>query len=189
MAEKMKFCTKCKKAFVDSGSMCLVCNSEYVVASITDIYWNKISVDEQQKYINEYCVDAVEKKEISEKEKVRLTEAMNSMILASTSSIEGYKVIKQCGLVFGEVFYRSSMKDAFFASLDDGFNFSLTESEELNGIGSQVEKAREYAINKIKIEADKRGANAIVGIDAESSMGKDVMHVMIYGTAVVVEES
>ena len=27
-----------------------------------------------------------------------------------------------------------------------------------------------------------------VGIDAESSMGKDVVHIMIYGMAVVVEE-
>ncbi len=188
MAEKMKFCVKCKKAMTDKRERCPLCGSEFVVAPITDIYWNKISADEQQKYIEEYCINKVEKDELISQEYMRMNEAIEAMILTSTPSIEGYKIVKQCGLVFGEVFYRSSLKDSILSSLDDGFNFSLTESEELTGIGSQVKKAREYAMNKIKIEADKRGANAIIGIDAESSMGRDVAHIMIYGTAVVIEE-
>ena len=39
----------------------------------------------------------------------------------------------------------------------------------------------------MKSEAVELGANAIVGIDAETSFGGDIVHITIYGTAVYVE--
>lgn len=50
-----------------------------------------------------------------------------------------------------------------------------------------MEKAREY--NIIKIETNNKGANAIIGIDVESSMSRDIVHIMIYGPVIVVEEN
>ena len=52
-----------------------------------------------------------------------------------------------------------------------------------------MESAREYAIQKMISAAAEKGANAIVGIDSESSMGGEVMHVTIYGTAVRIERA
>ena len=43
-------------------------------------------------------------------------------------------------------------------------------------------------MTKLKEETIRRGANAVIGIDAESSFGGDLMHITIYGTAVVLEK-
>lgn len=60
--------------------------------------------------------------------------------------------------------------------------------KELSGTARLLSDARDYAITKLKDEAINRDANAIIGIDAESSVGGDIMHVTIYGTAVEIEK-
>ena len=62
---------------------------------------------------------------------------------------------------------------------------------EITAFTVEIEKARLEAIQRAKDAADKLGANAIVGMDIETSeMGSEAMHIMVItatGTAVVVE--
>ena len=59
----------------------------------------------------------------------------------------------------------------------------------MTGTTNLLSDARSYAIEKMKSEAINKGANAIIGIDSESSFGAgDLIHVSIMGTAVLVEE-
>jgi len=62
---------------------------------------------------------------------------------------------------------------------------------EVTAFTSEVEKARVEAIQRAIEQAERKGANAIVGMDIETSeMGSEAMHIMMMtatGTAVVVE--
>ena len=51
-----------------------------------------------------------------------------------------------------------------------------------------LNNARQYTRNRMVEEAVGRGANAIVGIDCESSGGGIVMHISMFGTAVKIEK-
>lgn len=112
----------------------------------------------------------------------------DNMIMTSCQNVDGYIASEQFGLVFGECFYRSSFINRLSATLDDtGDRYTFRDSE-LTGSLKMVENAREYALKKMKDDAFNRGANAIIGIDAESSFGENFIHVTIYGTAVRLTE-
>ena len=76
---------------------------------------------------------------------------------------------------------------SFFAAMENiGAAFSFGDRE-MSGTTAIMDDAREYAINKMIDKAARLGANAIVGIDSESSSGGDFMHIAIMGTAVNIE--
>lgn len=113
---------------------------------------------------------------------------IDNMILTTCPSIEGYRVTKQCGLVFGECLFKSGLLKSISASISNFADLLSFSETELSGSMELLERAREYAIGKLKKAAAERGANAVVGIDSESSAGGDIMHISISGTAVVIEE-
>ena len=110
------------------------------------------------------------------------------MILTTCPSVEGYRIKRQCGLVFGEVAFKTGFFKSLGAAFDNIGDLLSAGSKELSGTARLLADAREYAMNKIKDDAINRGANAIIGIDSESSIGGDIMHVTIYGTAVEIEK-
>lgn len=110
------------------------------------------------------------------------------MILSSCASVDGYCAVEQLGLVFGECVFKSGFFKRLSASFDNLDALLSAGDQELSGSAKLIDSAREYAIKKMKNEAAHRGANAIIGIDAESSVGDDVIHVTIYGTAVKLEK-
>ena len=107
-----------------------------------------------------------------------------NILLSTASVLEGYRVIKQCGVVFGETVFKHGAFSALGAAISNvGFG-----SRELEGSVSLIEEARQFAYNKmIKAAADK-GANAIIAIDSDNTIGADVMYLSLYGTAVLVEK-
>ena len=110
------------------------------------------------------------------------------MILTSCPGVEGYRVVRQCGLVFGEVAFKTGFFKSLGAAFDNFGDILSAGDKELSGTARLLSDARDYAITKLKDEAINRDANAIIGIDAESSVGGDIMHVTIYGTAVEIEK-
>ncbi len=66
------------------------------------------------------------------------------------------------------------------AEFQKGLNRSSFKEQEMTGMTALMERARDYAIQKMKNSAAERGANAILGIDAEASKGEEFMHVTIY---------
>ena len=115
-------------------------------------------------------------------------ESVKNMIVSSCQQIEGYRVIKQLGLVFGECIFKSGFFNRLTASWNNFGDLLSFGDAELSGSGELMKAAREYAINKMKEEAVRKEANAILGVDAESSIGGEIIHIMIYGTAVQIEQ-
>lgn len=136
-------------------------------------------------YKAEYSEEAQQKKQEIEKSR---TDNLVNMVLSSCQTVDGYRASEQLGLVFGECVFKSGFLKRLSASFDNlGDMLSLSETE-LTGSARLLEEARNYAISKMKNEAVQRGANAIIGIDAETSVGGDFIHVTIFGTAVKLEK-
>lgn len=134
-------------------------------------------------------LDSQEKTELKEKWKrqKQISHYRDTMMLSTCPSIEGYTIKKQFGLVFGECLFKAGFLksiSATFANIGSVLSFG---DQELAGTTALLDNAREYAINKMIDKAGDLGANAIIGIDSESSAGGDIIHIAIMGTAVYVE--
>lgn len=103
-------------------------------------------------------------------------------IFTTASSLEGYKIIRQCGLVFGETVF----KHGFLSRLGAAINNIGFGTREFEGSVDLIEKARDFAYQKMKADAISRGANAIIAIDSDNTFGGEIMYLSLYGTAVKV---
>lgn len=156
-------------------------------------HWRNIDKKQLKTYIDEIVNKAADYDEYLRAEAEKAAEIEDkkaSVILTTASCIDGYKIIKQGGLVFGETIFKTSMLKGLMGGIEDTFNaLSFFSSTEMSGITSVLKEAREYAINKMIEEAVGRGCNAIIGVDSESSAGNtNLIHITIYGTAVYVEK-
>jgi len=102
--------------------------------------------------------------------------------LTTTPSIPGYRVKRVLGIVHGMTARTRGVGGRFLASVQTVFG------GEVSAFTKELEKARNEAINRIKEEARKLGANAIIGIDLETTeVFEAVVLVSAHGTAVEVE--
>lgn len=106
-----------------------------------------------------------------------------NMLITTSTSLEGYKIVQQLGLVRGiTVRSRSILGNMAggFLSLFGGRNFIYQEL---------CEKTREDALQLLLQHGREVGANAIVNMryDANEVMS-GITEVLAYGTAVVVEK-
>ena len=106
------------------------------------------------------------------------------MILSTTNSIEGKKVVKYLGLVSGDAILGANIFRDFFASIRDivGGRSAAYEKE--------LRKAKDIALGEMREQAKNLGANAIVGIDIDyETIGtnRSMLMVSASGTAVVLE--
>lgn len=106
------------------------------------------------------------------------------MIITTTPTIEGKKIISYKGIVFGEVVAGVDFIKDFAAGIS---NFFGGRSGSYEG---ELIRAREEAISEMSNRAEKLGANAIVGIDVDYEVlgqGNNMLMVTVSGTAVIVE--
>ena len=106
------------------------------------------------------------------------------MIITTTPSIEGKKVISYKGIVFGEVISGVDFIKDFAAGLTNFFGGRSNSYE-----GELIE-ARENAISEMTKRAESMGANAVIGVDVDYEVlgqGNNMLMVTASGTAVVVE--
>jgi uncharacterized protein YbjQ (UPF0145 family) len=106
------------------------------------------------------------------------------MIITTTPSIEGKKIVAYNGIVFGEVIAGVNFAKDFVAGLSNFFGGrSATYEEELLN-------ARTTALQELEQRAYAMGANAVVGVDIDYEvLGADngMLMVTVSGTAVVVQ--
>jgi len=107
------------------------------------------------------------------------------MILTTTPAIEGKKIKKYLGIVTGDVILGANIFRDLFAGIRDivGGRSEAYEKE--------LQKAKEIALQEITAEAQKLGANAVVGIDLDYEVlgkGNSMLMVSISGTAVIISE-
>lgn len=106
------------------------------------------------------------------------------MIVTTTPSVEGRKIIGYKGIVFGEVVSGVNFIKDFAAGLTNFFGGRSSSYE-----GELIE-ARENAIMEMIKRAEQCGANAIVGVDIDYEVlgeGGNMLMVTASGTAVVLE--
>lgn len=106
------------------------------------------------------------------------------MIITTTPSIEGKRVLEYKGIVFGEVVSGVDFIKDFAAGLTNFFGGRSNSYE-----GELIE-ARANAIAEMSGRAQSMGANAVIGVDIDYQVlgqGNNMIMVTASGTAVVVE--
>jgi uncharacterized protein YbjQ (UPF0145 family) len=106
------------------------------------------------------------------------------MIVTTTPTVEGRKVIRYLGIVSGEAIMGANIIKDFFANIRDivGGRSSAYESELI--------KAKEIAMKEMKERAEQMGANAVLAVDLDyETIGQkgSMLMVSASGTAVVLE--
>ncbi len=109
---------------------------------------------------------------------------MDHSMTTTTFEIQGYRVVRQVGVVRGIVVRSRSLFGTIGGSLQTIFGGNITLFTEL------CEKTRNEAFDMMTKHAEELGANAVVGIryDATEVMS-GVSEVLCYGTAVVVSRT
>ena len=109
---------------------------------------------------------------------------MDHSLVTTSISLEGYKVVKQLGVVRGITVRSRSVLGNIAGGFQSLFGGQLSIQVEL------CENAREEAYQLLIQHAQVAGANAIINMryDANEIM-QGVTEVLAYGTAVVVEKA
>jgi uncharacterized protein YbjQ (UPF0145 family) len=109
---------------------------------------------------------------------------VSEIIVTTTPSIEGRRIIRYAGIVTGEAILGANIfKDLFAGIRDIVGGRSATYERELRS-------AREIAVSELKQAALEVGANAVVGVDIDyETVGGSgsMLMVSVSGTAVVIE--
>lgn len=108
---------------------------------------------------------------------------VEQQLVTTATSLDGYRIIKQLGVVRGITARSRSLLGNIGGSIQSLFGGKLSIYVEL------CETAREEAYQLMIKHADERGANAIVNMryDANEVM-QGITEVLAYGTAVVIEK-
>ena len=99
-------------------------------------------------------------------------------------TIEGYKIIKNLGIVRGIIVRSRSIIGNIGAALQSLVGGNITLFTQL------CERTREDAFKMMVKHAEEKSANAIVGIRYDATeLSSGITEVLCYGTAVVVKKS
>jgi uncharacterized protein YbjQ (UPF0145 family) len=103
------------------------------------------------------------------------------MILTTTPTVEGRPVLEHLGIVAGEAIVGANLFRDLFAAVRDIVGGRSGAYEEV------MRDARETALREIAEEAERLGANAVVGISFDYETiggGSSILMVAVTGTAV-----
>lgn len=104
------------------------------------------------------------------------------MILSTTPSVPGGRVVKSLGMVRGNTIRARN------AGHDVLAQFRNLAGGEVREYTKMMAEAREQAIDRMVEEATALGANAVVGVRFQTSMiMRGAAEMLCYGTAVVLE--
>jgi len=107
------------------------------------------------------------------------------MLVVTTPSIEGKKIVKYLGIVSGEAILGANIFKDFFAGIRDivGGRSAAYERE--------LRQAKEIALQEMVEQARMLGGNGIVAVDLDYEtlgQGSTMLMVSASGTAVVLED-
>ncbi len=106
------------------------------------------------------------------------------MILTSTQDIPDKKITKTFGLVKGNTIRARNIGRDIIAVLKNLVGGEIEEYTKL------LAQSREQAMDRMIASAEELGANGIVGIRFSTSyIMQSAAEIMVYGTAVIVEDS
>jgi len=103
------------------------------------------------------------------------------MILTTTNALDGKKIETYYGIVSGEAIIGANLFKDIFASITDIVGGRAGSYERV------LKEAKENALNEMQANAERMGANAVIGIDLDyESLGSNNSMLMVTacGTAV-----
>ena len=106
------------------------------------------------------------------------------MLLTTTNTVEGKRVVHYYGVVSGETIIGANVFRDFFASIRDVVGGRSGSYEEV------LREAKETALREMQENARAMGANAVIGVDLDyETVGGSGSMLMVTacGTAVTVE--
>ena len=105
------------------------------------------------------------------------------MCIRDSPNIPGKKIVRVLGLVRGNTIRARHVGKDIVAGLRNVVGGEVTEYAKL------LSESREQALDRMLVEAESLGANAVISVQFETSviMG-GAAEMMAYGTAVIVEE-
>jgi len=104
------------------------------------------------------------------------------MLLSTTETIPDTKIVKHLGIVKGNTIRARHIGRDIMAGLRNVVGGEITDYTKM------MAESREQALDRMIEDAQKKGANAIVGLKFATSMiMQSASEILAYGTAVVVE--
>ena len=104
------------------------------------------------------------------------------MLMSTTETIEGKKIVKHLGLVKGNTIRARHIGRDIMAGLRNVVGGEITDYTKM------MAESREQALDRMIEDAQNLGANTIVGVKFATSMVmQSASEILAYGTAVVVE--
>lgn len=101
------------------------------------------------------------------------------MLLVTTDSVEGRRVVDYLGIVSGDAIVGANMFRDFFARIRD------VVGGRAGGYENALKGAKEAAIGDMVEAARALGANAVIGVDLDyETVGESMLMVSANGTAV-----
>ena len=104
------------------------------------------------------------------------------MIIVTTETVAGHRVVKTLGQVFGVVVRSRGIGGNLVAGLRSIFGGEIHEYTQL------LEEARRHAVDRLVSNATAMGANAVIMMRFDSAeIGQTMSEIVAYGTAAVIE--
>ncbi len=104
------------------------------------------------------------------------------MLLTTTDTIEGKKIVKTLGLVRGNTIRARHIGNDIMAGLKN------IVGGEISNYTKMMAESREQALDRMVEEAQSKGANAVIQMRFATSMVMtSAAEILAYGTAVIVE--
>jgi len=104
------------------------------------------------------------------------------LIITTSDQVEGKKITKTIGLVRGSTIRARHVGRDIMAGLRSLVGGEITDYTKM------MAEAREQAIQRMVEDAEKQGANAVVGMKFTTSMiMSNASEILAYGTGVVME--
>lgn len=163
----------------------------YVVQDINRIAQEKIDAEEKAER------EAIERNENEKKELLRKLEneenerrikkLVRSMKITTGFDFQGYRIIDYCDVVFDELVVGMGMVNSIAASIDNSVSAVL--GKEAVVVTNRLNQVKARLRDQVKEKAARMGANALIGIDFESSKIGDLLMISMTATAVIIELS
>ena len=111
------------------------------------------------------------------------TPTSGGIITVTTPTVPGYKVVKVLNIIHGMTARTRGIGGKILGSLQ-----SLGGGE-VTAFTMELEKAKDEALNRMRLEAQRIGANGVIGVDFETTeIFETVVLVSVLGTAVILEK-
>ena len=105
-----------------------------------------------------------------------------SMLIVSTDEVPGHQITSVLGLVKGNTVRTRNVGMDMIAGLRNLIG------GEVNEYTKMLAQSREQALDRLRAEAQRAGANAVVGLRiTTSTVMQGAAEILAYGTAVVIE--